>query len=107
MPVARHDREFWKRACREVERGAKIGEVARRLGVRAGTLTWWLWKLRQEVRTPGRTRRATFLPVVLAEPTLPAPTVVQLEASGVRLHVEVGTDVRYVAALVAAIRTTC
>jgi hypothetical protein len=45
--------------------------------------------------------------VVIAEPALPAPAVVQLEASGVRLHVEVGTDVRYVAALVAAIRTPC
>jgi len=107
VPVARHERGFWERACREVDRGAKVGEVARRLGVRAGTLSWWRWKLRQEGRTPRRTRGAAFLPVVIAEPTLPAPVVVQLEANGVRLHVEVGTDVRYVAALVAAIRTTC
>jgi transposase-like protein len=106
VPIARHDRGFWERACREVERGAKVGEVARRLGVRAGTLSWWHWNLRREGRTPRRAR-AAFLPVVIAEPTLPAPAVVRLEASGVRVHVEVGTDVRYVAALVAAIRTTC
>jgi transposase-like protein len=107
VAIARHDRGFWERACREVERGAKVGEVARRLGVRAGTLSWWLWKLRQDGQTPRRTRGAAFLPVVIDERTLPAPAVVHLEASGVRLHVEVGTDVRYVAALVAAIRSTC
>jgi transposase-like protein len=106
VPVVRHDRGFWERACREVERGAKVGEVASRLGVRAGTLSWWRWNLRREGRTP-RPARTAFLPVVIAEPTLPAPAVVQLEASGVRVHVEVGTDVLYVAALVAAIRTTC
>jgi transposase-like protein len=107
VPVARRERGFWERACREVDRGAKVSEVAGRLGVRAGTLSWWRWKLRQEGRTSRPTRRAAFLPVVVAESALPAPTVVQLEASGIRLRVEVGTDVRYVAALVAAIRTTC
>jgi transposase-like protein len=74
--VARHDREFWECACREVDRAAKVGEVARRLGVRAGTLSWWRWKLRQEGRTHRRTRGAAFLPVVVAETTLPAPAVV-------------------------------
>jgi transposase-like protein len=107
VPVARHERGFWERACREVDRGAKVGEVARRLGVRAGTLGWWRWKLHQEGRAPRPTRRAAFLPVVVAEATLPAPAVVQLDVNGVRLRVELGTDVRYVAALVAAIRTTC
>ncbi len=107
MPVARHERGFWEPACREVDRGAKVGEVARRLGVRGGTLSWWRWKLRQEGRTPRRARRAAFLPVVVAEATLAAPAVVELEANGVTLRVELGTDIRYVAALVAAIRTTC
>jgi hypothetical protein len=32
---------------------------------------------------------------------------VEVEASGVRLHVEIGTDVEYVSALVAAIRRRC
>lgn len=107
MPVARHDRRFWERACREVERGAKVGAVARRLGVRAGTLSWWRWRLRREEPAPRRRRRAEFLPVVVAEPAVVAPCAVEVEASGVRLRVEIGTDVRYVAALVAAIRTTC
>ena len=46
-------------------------------------------------------------PVVLAEPVRSASAVVELEASGVRLRVEAGTDVRYVADLVAAIRARC
>jgi transposase-like protein len=108
VPVVRHQREFWERAFREVERGAKVGEVARRLGVRAGTLSWWCWKLRR--LEPGRRRqsRAEFLPVVVAQQAVPMPVAaVEVEASGVRLHVEIGTDVEYVSALVAAIRRRC
>jgi len=107
VPAARHDREFWERARDEVERGARVAEVARHLGVRAGTLSWWLWRLRREAPKPRRRKRADFLPVVIAEPVRSAPAVVELEASGVRLRVEAGTDVRYVADLVAAIRATC
>lgn len=107
MPVARHDRVFWERACGEVERGATVSEVAGRLGVRAGTLSWWLWKLRREAPKRGRRRHAEFLPVVVAEPSRSVPAVVELKAVGVRLRVEAGTDVRYVADLVAAIRATC
>jgi transposase-like protein len=84
-----------------------VADVARRLGVRAGTLSWWLWKLRREAPKPGRQRRTEFLPVVIAQPVRSAPAVLELEASGVRLRVEAGTDVRYVVELVAAIRATC
>lgn len=102
----RHDREFWKRACREVERGAQVGEVARRLGVRPRTLQWWGWRLGRE-----RTKAAEtvgFLPVVAQERIGSVSTAaVELETSGVRVRIEVGTDVGYVAALVAAIRRAC
>jgi transposase-like protein len=107
VPIARHDRGFWERACDEVERGAKVAEVAGRIGVRAGTLSWWLWKLRREVAKGRRRKRTSFLPVVVAQPVRSAPAIVELEASGVRLRVEVGTDVRYVADLLAAIRAAC
>jgi len=107
VPVTRHDRGFWERACGEVERGATVSEVARRLGVRAGTLSWWRWNLRRQEPEPRRKKRTAFLPVVVAEPTHPTATAVEVEASGVRLRVEVGTDIRYVAALVAAIRAPC
>jgi transposase-like protein len=109
VPV-RHDREFWERACREIRRGGKVSEVAARLGVRSGTLSWWLWKLRGERAGRKAGARTRFLPVVVSEPltTTPLPTrSVALEFDGVRVHVEVGTDVAYVAALVRAIRSAC
>ena len=107
MPIERHDRGFWERACAEVERGAKVADVARRIGVRAGTLSWWLWKLRREVPKERRGKRPSFLPVVIAQRVRSGPAVVELEANGVRLRVEAGTDVRYVADLLAAIRAAC
>jgi transposase-like protein len=101
--AVRHDREFWERACREVRRGAKVGDVARRLGVSPRTLQWWSWKLRQE---PIGT--AEFLPVVATErPTLVSTAALELETNGIRIRVELGTDVQYVAELVTAIRGAC
>lgn len=109
MPV-RHDHEFWERACREIRRGGRVSEVAARLGVRSGTLSWWLWKLRGERSGRKAGARTRFLPVVVSEPLATTPTPARgltLEVGGVRVHVEVGTDVAYVAALVRAIRAAC
>jgi len=81
-----------------------VQDVARQLGVKPRTLQWWNWKLQNE-RAPEATE---FLPVVAAERSALVPTgAVELEAKGVRIRVEVGTDVQYVAALVAAIRGAC
>lgn len=103
MPV-RRGRKFWERACREIRGGAKAAEVARRLGVRSGTLQWWNWKLRNEQKA----EPAEFLPVVVSpHPVPPMAASLELETNGVRLRVEVGTDVQYVAALVNALRATC
>lgn len=99
--AVRHDREFWERACGEVRRGARVCDVARRLGVKPRTLQWWSWKLRDQ-RTA---EAAKFLPVVAAEHgALVSRAALELETNGVGIRVEVGTDVQYVAALVAAIR---
>ena len=78
--------------------------MALRLGVRPRTSQWWSWKLRG-----GRpAERAEFLPVVAAERTALVSTApVELETNGVRIRVEPGTDVGYVAALVTAIRAAC
>jgi hypothetical protein len=65
------------------------------------------WRLRREAPKARRRKPTEFLPVVLAEPVRSVPAVVEFETSGVRLRVEVGTDIRYVAALVAAIRSPC
>ena len=68
MTGSRHDRQFWERAVREVERCGSVGDVARRLGVQARTLTWWRWRIRRE-GAEGEAKlakRAEFIPVVMA-----------------------------------------
>lgn len=92
-----------------------MSEVARRLAVRSGTLSWWRWYLRSERAEPaaGRQRRklvekTEFLPVVVSPPVLAERAgAVEIDAGNARVRVEVGVDVNYVAALVRALRTTC
>ena len=67
-------------------------------------MQWWHWKLRGERSV----EPVEFLPVVVDERAAPVSTgALELEANGVRIRVELGTDVQYVAALVAAIRGAC
>jgi hypothetical protein len=106
VAAKRHDREFWERACREVRQGAKANDVARRLGVRPRTLAWWCWQLGRK-KTTRRARRAKFLPVVISGEQPIVSTRLELDAHGVRIRVDVGADVQYVAALVNALRTSC
>jgi transposase-like protein len=109
VTAVRHDRGFWERAAREIERGRSVAVVAGRLGVRPRTLAWWCWRLRREGASRNQARKAEFLPVVVAEPVV-TPSydgAVELGANGIQVRIGVGTDVRYVAALMHALRTTC
>jgi transposase-like protein len=110
----RHTRAFWRRLSAAVDRGASIASTAQRHGVRPKTLTWWRWMLRrEEKKRPGAKRRpAKLLPVVVrAEATRETawgtePIAIAV-GNEVALRVPVGSDVGYVAALVAAVRKTC
>jgi len=106
VPAKRHDREFWERACREVWQGGNSGDVARRLGVRPRTLAWWCWQLGRK-KTARRNRRAEFLPVVVDHVASTSVASIEIETSGVRIRVDVGTDIQYVAGLVNALRASC
>ena len=103
----RQPRRFWEKLVAEVEREGSVGEVARRRGVKPRTLTWWCWKLRTErSSTPGSSAEPRLLPIVLRDTTpqwSAVPTVV-VEVGELRVRVEPGTDVGYVAALVGALR---
>lgn len=109
MTGARHDRQFWARAVREVERGSSLGDVARRLGVQPRTLTWWRWRLRRDgAAAAGKlAKRAEFIPVVMTAGAVASRGVVEVDAGAARVRVEAGTDVAYVAALVSALRSSC
>lgn len=52
-------------------------------------------------------QEAEFLPIVVAEGTAMPAAGVELETNGVRIRVELGADVGYVASLIAAIRGAC
>ncbi|MCK6537534.1 MAG: transposase [Polyangiaceae bacterium] len=103
----RHSREFWARLIGEVERGGGVEAVARRHGVRPRTLIWWRWRLGQGPRRSGR--KAQLLPVVVrgAPVTFERPALVELAVRDVALRLETGTDVDYIATLVAALRSSC
>lgn len=109
MTGARHDRQFWERAVREVERGSSVGEVARRLGVQRRTLTWWRWRFRRDgAGTAGKlAKRAEFIPVVMTAGGVESRDMVEIDAGAARVRVDVGADVEYVAALVSALRSSC
>ncbi len=101
----RHIRSFWERLSAEAEKQG-VGAVAKRHGVRARTLTWWRWKLKREGVSV--VRRA---PKLLRVVTKTGPVggdrktgVVELAVGAVRVRIEPGTDVQYVAALVQAFR---
>jgi transposase-like protein len=111
----RHTREFWRRLSTAVDDGATIERTAQQHGVRPRTLSWWRWRLRHEAKKTQKRKKnpeAKLLPIVLrAQPPREvaaacAPIVVDILGE-VALRVPVGTDVGYVAELVAAVRKTC
>jgi transposase-like protein len=102
---ARRGRAFWEKLVAEVEGGERIVDVARRRGLNTGTLSWWCWKLRSESRRPPRAG-ARLLPIVVrhAPETSRSDATIDVAVGGAILRVPMGTDVEYVATLVAALR---
>ncbi len=96
----RRGREFWERALGEVAAGERLVDVARRHRVQPRTLSWWRWKLKSEGR-----RDPLLLPVVVRRVAASDDSgVVELRVRDLIMRVACGTDVTYVAALVAALR---
>ena len=92
----------------EVDGGGSVREVARRHGLRAGTLSWWCWRLRRD-GSAGRRSTPSFLPVVVTKATFSdhGHDKMEIEVDGMRVRIEVGTDVGYVVALVRGLRQGC
>jgi hypothetical protein len=96
-------REFWVSTIAEFERSQLTQKrFAQRRGIALATLQWWLAKLRRE-----RASSVSLVPVRVVASTAPtaraeavADRAIEVELrSGVRLHVAVGVDLDYVAAL--------
>lgn len=95
----RRGREFWQGLVEEVEAGERVADVARRHRVQSGTLSWWRWKLR------GARREPLLLPVVVRQATvMESGDAIEIRVADLCIRVRSGSDVGYVAALVAALR---
>jgi hypothetical protein len=96
----RRGREFWQGLVEEVDAGERVVDVARRHHVQPGTLSWWRWKLR------GVRREPLLLPVVVRQPTvMDGADSIEILIGDLSIRVRSGTDVAYVAALVAALHS--
>src|SRR5690606_39048303 len=100
----RRRRDYWVGLIAELEAGASVEEVARRHRVKEGTLKWWRTQIRREMREGGR-----LLPVVQRSDGTEARSsaAIEIRVGSVSVHVEPGTDERYVAALLSALRNAC
>ena len=94
----------------EVERGASVDEVARRHGVRSGTLAWWRWQLRRGTVARSATKAVQMVPVRVrsASRAAVAPDdVLEVVVPGALVRVKVGQDAEYIATLAAALAARC
>ena len=94
----RRGREFWQGLVAEVDAGERVADVARRHHVQPGTLSWWRWKLR------GARREPLLLPVVVRHPVVEGVDTIEVRVGDLSVRVRSGSDVAYVAALIAALR---
>jgi transposase-like protein len=100
----RRGREYWSQLVKEIESGERVAEVARRNRVQAKTLSWWRWKLGGSRTRARRAINTRLLPVVVSEAQTRVDTIIELRVRDVVVRIAGGSDVRYVAALVDALR---
>jgi hypothetical protein len=108
---ARRTPEQWSALLDELSGSGESAEsFCRRRGIRRSTLYWWRWKLGGARRSSSSHAAIHLLPVSVSSGGHPEPAGVQgiaIDVAGSRVHVEPGTDVAYVAALVEALRSRC
>jgi transposase-like protein len=97
--VARHPKEFWARLCGEVERGAAIGTVAQRYGVKLSTLRWW----RSTLRRGDHSVALRLLPVVVTRAAIDEVIHIDVAVRNLVVRVPVGADIDFAAAFVRAL----
>ena len=112
MAAARRSRAEWEQLVREVARVGSVDEVARRHGVRRGTLAWWRWQLARGTVAHSATKRSAVqqIPVRVraeAAESEPVDDVIEVAVRGAIIRVRVGQDVGYVAELAAALAARC
>jgi len=101
--ATRRGRDFWRGLIQEVEYGASIVDVARRHSVQTQGIYRWRRKLALSAA-----HSPEFLPVVVrAARSQTSPGFLDVVVGSVRLHVEIGTNVDYIAEVVRALNRSC
>jgi len=105
MKSKQRSREFWEKAVARAESGDKTrAQVAKELGVGVPALSYWVYKLRLERKSPTKSTCRALVPVRVVEPHPASGGVLSLEVDGMTLRFDERTDVGYVARLAGAIR---
>jgi transposase-like protein len=104
-------RRFWERVVAAAEAGERThAAVAAQFGIGQAALGYWLAKLRRE-RAEGRRRiSARLLPVRIAGTRDPrehreVKAMIEIAVSGAAVRFPEGTEPRYIAALLVAMRS--
>ena len=107
---ARKSPEQWSALLDEVSgSGESVESFCRRRGIRRSTLYWWRWKLGASRRSSTSDTAIRLLPVSIsaAGRAESNPHGIAIQVAGLQVHIEPGTDIAYVAALVEALRSRC
>lgn len=102
----RSGREYWESVVSELEAsGLTHADFARQRRIKVGSLRGWLYRLRRE---RDRSEPVRLLPVTVVPSSAPtAHGLVEVDVAGAVVRVSVGTDLAYVAGLVARLRDQC
>jgi len=109
---ARKGRNQWVKIVTAFERsGLSVEDFCARRGIKPGTLRWWRWQLgdREPVAPTSDVRMVAVDMVAAGSGFAPAagPRGLVISVAGVSVHVESGTDIAYIAALVAELGRRC
>ncbi len=101
----RRTKSWWERTVARWRRsGQSADEFAAGVGVRAGTLQWWSWRLGRDTRALHGSSEVTAIEIAVPTESRPGSTLVEVAVGDAVVRCEAGTDVEYVASLVRAIR---
>lgn len=105
--MAKHNARWWADRIEELTRGGVASEIARRYGVKEGTLIWWRSELTRRARRKAKQR---LLPVVVAPRRVEAPRAeleIVVETGLTRMVLRGNVSPEHVAAIVSASARAC
>jgi len=96
----RRTKAWWQRTVARWRRsGKRAEEFAAGVGVPAGTLQWWSWRLGNDTRASHGPREVTAIEPAVPSESRSRSTLVEVAIGDAIVRCEAGTDAEYVASL--------